>query len=188
MSSTTSPWPHTGCTARSRQRFHPRASGTANAASPTMPFSTPIEVMPIWIVDRKRVGSAPSRRAAPAARSPASSRTCSRALRAVSSATSDSANRPFSSISAKRTTISMRVVRRRNIEERRGVERARQGTRTRRTLRRDTRARRAPLPCYGVAVDSRRRTARGARWCRATGQATPCVGTACGAEDRCNTC
>jgi hypothetical protein len=28
----------------------------ASAASPTMPLRMPIEVMPIWIVDRKRVG------------------------------------------------------------------------------------------------------------------------------------
>ncbi len=35
-------------------------SGAASAASPTMPLSTPIEVMPIWMVERKRVGSSPS--------------------------------------------------------------------------------------------------------------------------------
>ncbi len=46
------------------------ASGSASAASPTMPLSTPIEVMPIWIADRKRVGSSPSRIAQAAAPSP----------------------------------------------------------------------------------------------------------------------
>ena len=43
------------------------ANGSANTASPTMPLSTPIDVMPIWIVDRKRVGSSPSLAAAIAA-------------------------------------------------------------------------------------------------------------------------
>ena len=46
------------------------ASGAASADSPTIPFSTPIDVMPIWIVDRNRVGFSPSLAAAMAARSP----------------------------------------------------------------------------------------------------------------------
>ena len=110
-------------------------------------------VMPIWIVDRKRVGCSPSSIATAAARSPSAASLARRVRRAVTRAISDIANSPFRTIRLASSRISMRVVRRRNTRERRGVERTRQGTRTRRTAH-DTRARRARLPCYGVAFDS----------------------------------
>jgi hypothetical protein len=72
-----------------------------------MPFNTPIDVMPIWIVDRKRVGSSPSFAAAMAARSPSSISFCSRVLRAVTSAISDIANTPLNRIRMTRTAVSM---------------------------------------------------------------------------------
>ena len=46
------------------------AMGAAKAASPTIPFKTPMEVMPIWMVDKKRVGSSPNLTAAAAPLSP----------------------------------------------------------------------------------------------------------------------
>jgi hypothetical protein len=83
------------------------ASGAASAASPTMPLSTPIEVMPIWMVDRKRVGSSPSLTAAAAPLSPSSINFCSRALRAVTRAISDMANRPLRQMRANSIAISI---------------------------------------------------------------------------------
>jgi hypothetical protein len=46
------------------------ASGPDNSASPKMPFSKVIEVMPIWMVERKRVGCPARLTAAAASRSP----------------------------------------------------------------------------------------------------------------------
>ncbi|MNL50138.1 hypothetical protein D3C87_1731270 [compost metagenome] len=83
------------------------ARGPAKAASPTIPFRTPIDVMPIWMVERKRVGSSPSFTAAAAPLSPSSISFCSRALRAVTSAISDMANRPLRRMRAKSMAISM---------------------------------------------------------------------------------
>ena len=61
-----------------------------------MPVSIAIEVMPICTVDRKRVGSAPSVAATRAVPLPRSINGCSRALRALTSAISDIAKKPFS--------------------------------------------------------------------------------------------
>ena len=36
------------------------APGTARAASPTIPFRMPMDVMPIWMVDKNRVGASSS--------------------------------------------------------------------------------------------------------------------------------
>ncbi|MCY1542553.1 hypothetical protein D9M68_783070 [compost metagenome] len=83
--------------------------GCASVDSPTTPLSTPIEVMPICTVDKKRVGSSPSLTASIAPRSPFSICRCRRALRAVTSAISDIANRPFSRISASNMAISIKV-------------------------------------------------------------------------------
>src|SRR5512134_2118226 len=83
------------------------AKGTASTASPKMPFSRPIEVMPIWIVDRKRVGSATRRDAEAASASPSLASAARRGARAVSSATSDMASRPFSMIRLPRITKSI---------------------------------------------------------------------------------
>ena len=51
------------------------AKGSANAASPTMPFMIPIEVMPICTVERNLVGLSCSAIAASTPGSPASSMT-----------------------------------------------------------------------------------------------------------------
>ncbi len=89
------------------------ASGAENAASPTMPLSTPIEVMPICTVDSQRVGCSCRSIAAWAPASPASAITVSRALRAAVSAISDMANRPFRQI---RKTSSATSIERRAVE------------------------------------------------------------------------
>ena len=89
---------------------HAEARAEKNA-SPTMPFRTPIEVMPIWIVDRNRVGSLARRSAAAASASPCFALASRRALRAVSSATSDMAKKPFSRTRLSRIRISMRQLR-----------------------------------------------------------------------------
>jgi hypothetical protein len=68
-----------------------------------------MEVMPIWIVERKRFGSSPSFMAAAAAPSPSSMSFCRRTLRAVRSANSDMAKTPLKRISAISKAISMVV-------------------------------------------------------------------------------
>ena len=68
------------------------------AASPTMPFSTPIDVMPICTVDKNCVGCAIKRSAACAPVSPASANAAKRALRLEDSAISDMANKPFKKV------------------------------------------------------------------------------------------
>ena len=73
-------------------------SGCENAASPTMPFSTPIEVMPICTVDKNLVGSSCNTCAARAPGSPASTITVSRALREVVKAIYDIANKALTRI------------------------------------------------------------------------------------------
>jgi len=88
-----------------RPRSH-APSGCASAASPTMPLRMPIEVMPIWIVDRNRVGCSLRSTAARAPRSPSSASFCRRALRAETSAISDMANSPLISIRDSRIAIS----------------------------------------------------------------------------------
>lgn len=83
------------------------ASGPAKAASPTMPLSMPIEVMPICTVDRNCVGDSISLRAAIAPASPASARAARRARRLVASAISDIANNALHVVSNanRRTSI-----------------------------------------------------------------------------------
>ena len=85
-----------------------RANGAENAASPTMPFSMPIEVMPICTTDRNLVGLSCRSIAACAPDSPASSITCSRALRLAVSAISDMANSAFRRIRNSSRATSMR--------------------------------------------------------------------------------
>ena len=77
-----------------------RASRSLNAASPTMPFSTAIEVIPTCTVDRKRVGCSSSRKAALAPPLPSSASTIRRALRLDASASSDIAKPAFSKVSS----------------------------------------------------------------------------------------
>ena len=74
------------------------AKGAAKAASPTMPLSTPMDVMPICTVDKNLVGLSCRSIAACAPGSPLSTMTCKRALRLALSAISDMANRPLSRI------------------------------------------------------------------------------------------
>ena len=83
------------------------ASGPAKAASPTIPLSMPIEVMPIWMVDRNVVGESTSFNAAIAPRSPVSASAASRARRLVASAISDMANSALNEVSkaSRRTSI-----------------------------------------------------------------------------------
>ena len=82
------------------------ASGAARAASPKMPFSTPMEVMPIWMVDRKRVGSSPSFSAAAAARRLHRS-FLQPHFAGSDQAISDMANTPLSRINTNNMAISM---------------------------------------------------------------------------------
>ena len=84
-----------------------REKGSANAASPTMPLSTPIEVMPICTVESQRVGCSCRSIAARAPGSSPSSMTCSRALRLAVSAISDMANTPLSKIRKTSSATSM---------------------------------------------------------------------------------
>src|SRR5574338_1128975 len=81
------------------------------AASPTMPFRSPITVMPIWMVERKRVGSRLNLTAAAASVSPWLASAVSRGMRAVSSATSDMANAPLMMIKPASIRISMVALR-----------------------------------------------------------------------------
>jgi hypothetical protein len=82
------------------------ASGFANTASPTIPLSKPIDVMPIWIADRNWVGSSLIFKAICADFFPLAASAVSLALLEVSRATSDIAKRPLKMISEKRRTIS----------------------------------------------------------------------------------
>ena len=87
------------------------ASGRENAASPTMPLRMPIDVMPICTVDRNLVGFSCRSIAACAPGSPASTMTCSRALRLAVSAISDMAKAPFKRIRKASRATSMRAAR-----------------------------------------------------------------------------
>ncbi len=86
------------------------AKGCENAASPTMPLSTPIEVMPICTVDSHLVGCSCNSMATAAPRSWLSTITASRALREAVSAISDMANTPLSRIkkTSRATSIGLR--------------------------------------------------------------------------------
>ena len=72
-----------------------------------MPFSTPIEVMPIWMVERNLVGLSCRASATAAPDSPASTMTCRRALRLAVRAISDIANQPFSRIRKSSSAVSI---------------------------------------------------------------------------------
>jgi hypothetical protein len=85
------------------------ASGSAKAASPTMPLRKPIDVMPICTVDRNLVGRSCRSIAVCAPCSPASSMTCSLALRLAESAISDMAKAPLSRIRKTSSATSMRT-------------------------------------------------------------------------------
>ena len=79
------------------------ATPSLKAASPTMPLSTPIEVMPTCTVDKNWFGLPSRVSAAWAPLSPASAMAPSRALRLAASASSDIAKTPLSRV---RKTIS----------------------------------------------------------------------------------
>jgi hypothetical protein len=66
--------------------------------SPTIPLSRPIEVMPIWMVERNWVGSSLMRKAAAADFLPFADMAESLARLEVKSATSDMARTPFTRI------------------------------------------------------------------------------------------
>src|SRR5262245_61285413 len=72
-----------------------------------MPFRMPMEVMPIWMVERNCVGASCRRSAACAPASPSSASGCRRPLRAATSAISDMAKAPFSRIRASKIATSM---------------------------------------------------------------------------------
>ena len=83
------------------------ATPPLNAASPTMPFITPIDVMPTCTVDKNCVGFSSNLRAAAAPLSPASSMAASLALRLEARANSDMANTPFTKV---KNTISKKSI------------------------------------------------------------------------------
>jgi histone H3/H4 len=83
------------------------ASGAAKAASPTMPLSMPMEVMPICTVERNCVGASISFSAAAAPVSPVSARAARRARRLVERAISDIANTALSVVSKASRKTSM---------------------------------------------------------------------------------
>ena len=87
---------------------HPRpTAAAAKAASPTMPLSMPIEVMPICTLDRNCVGSSISLSAAAAPASPVSASAARRARRLVERAISDIANNALSVVSKASRKTSM---------------------------------------------------------------------------------
>ena len=82
-------------------------SGPAKAASPTMPLSMPIEVMPICTVERNCVGDSIRSSAAAAPASPVSASAARRARRLVERAISDIANAALSVVSKASRKTSM---------------------------------------------------------------------------------
>ena len=85
-----------------------RANGAEKAASPTMPLRMLIEVMPICTTESHLVGSSCKAIAWAAPESPASTMTCSLALRLAVSAISDMANKAFRKIRNSSRATSMR--------------------------------------------------------------------------------
>jgi len=75
-----------------------RPRSPLKAASPTMPLSMPMEVMPTCTDDRNCVGFSSSFSAVMEPLSPASAMAARRALRLEASASSDMANAPLSSV------------------------------------------------------------------------------------------
>ena len=92
----------------SRVTCSQRANGAEKAASPTMPLRMLIEVMPICTTESHLVGSSCRAIAWTAPESPASTMTCSLALRLAVSAISDMANKAFRKIRKSRRATSMR--------------------------------------------------------------------------------
>ena len=74
------------------------ASPSLKAASPTMPLSTPIEVMPTCTVDKNWFGLPSKVNAACAPLSPSSAMALRRDFRLAANASSDMANTPLSSV------------------------------------------------------------------------------------------
>ena len=91
----------TPCAINQRDKFK------LNAASPTIPLSTPIEVIPICTVDKNCVGCASKRKAARAPESPSASSATKRGLRHDAKAISDIANMPLNSVRRTIRKISM---------------------------------------------------------------------------------
>jgi hypothetical protein len=81
------------------------------AASPTMPLSMPIDVMPTCTVDKNRVGWSMSLSAAAAPWSPPSAMATKRSRRLADSAISDMANTPFNSVRMTMSRTSMATMR-----------------------------------------------------------------------------
>lgn len=79
------------------------------AASPMMPLSMPIEVMPTWTDDKNWVGLSSRPSAASAPLSPDSARAASLALRLDDRAISDMANTPLSNVKKAISKKSMRL-------------------------------------------------------------------------------
>src|SRR5437879_4538847 len=88
---------------------------SAIVAPPNAPAVTPIKVMPIWTVERKRLGDRTSSSTVRARSSPSSARCLSRALRAETTAISVMAKGPLATNISKMMTISvmMTVIQRR---------------------------------------------------------------------------
>src|SRR5262245_52733258 len=74
----------------------------ARVASPNAPLVIPMSVIPTWMVERKCEGSVASASAVAAPPLPSSASCCRRALREETTAISDIANKPFSTISDNR--------------------------------------------------------------------------------------
>ncbi len=84
-----------------------RPRSSLNAASPTMPLSMPMEVMPTCTEERNCVGLSSSCSAVCAPLSPASAMADRRALRLEASASSDMANAPLSKVRKTMRRVSM---------------------------------------------------------------------------------
>ena len=87
------------------------ATPSLNAASPTMPLSTPIEVIPTCTVDKNWLGLPSSSSAALAPWLPASASAARRARLLPASASSDMANTPLSSVKKTISKNSMELAR-----------------------------------------------------------------------------
>jgi len=87
-----------------RDRYPARA--VAKAAPPKAPEMTPMSVIPIWTVERNRLGSSASSSAAFAPASPPSARVWSRWRRAETTANSDMEKRPLARMRRPITTAS----------------------------------------------------------------------------------
>ena len=86
---------------------HP-ANGAEIAFSPTAPLKIPIEVIPTWIVDKKRDGERYSSSAFFAPELPSSERLCKRTFLDETSAISDMAKTPFNTVSKNSSSKSVR--------------------------------------------------------------------------------